>query len=116
MPTTEVQRRHFHEEEHRAKLAEITSLLLHGAHNEVHEVTMTNGTTTTRFPAGTDLNLRITPSTIPVLIPLTFNATITPAGIHFIPYPSTRGIGYIVFTHLSTANTDQTFALLLFGD
>jgi hypothetical protein len=50
MPTEEVPRKMMDEKEHRLRLAVVTGQLLHGAHNEVHDLTLCAGALFSRFP------------------------------------------------------------------
>ena len=114
-------------EVHRRRLAETVNKLLLGYHNEVHDVTMSNGAATTRFPAGALLLERITPDTVPLLSPLTIEAALLlchGAATHGAPAPGSSAtpmfhvssVGYITFTHASVASANHHFKLLLFGD
>lgn len=114
-------------EVHRRRLAETVNKLLLGYHNEVYDVTMSNGAATTRFPTGALLLKRITPDTVPVLVPLTLEAAVLlrhGATTHGAPAPGasatplfhTSSVGYITFTHASVASALFQFKLLLFGD
>jgi hypothetical protein len=114
MPTQSVQISLPNLKDHLRRLSNAVNMLLRGAHNEVHDVTMTNGVALTRYPAGTDLLSRITPSTVAVLVPTTLNAaTLLYQPIHVV---AVMNVGFINFQHAATANLDQDFKLILFGD
>ena len=55
MPTTFVPTSWPEVKAHLRQAATAINSLLAGAHNEVHDVTMASGTTTTRYPAGTEI-------------------------------------------------------------
>jgi hypothetical protein len=169
--------------QHRIELSQKVNKLLLGYHNEIHDVTITDWTTLTRFPiqtgaaitafaagaagwttatsnghglsdgdlvvvnknasyegtypvantaantfdfqkafigGGTGLwwwaltHPRITPDTVPVLLPVTANAfALAYAANYIVP---TMYVGYIEFVHDLNAAVDLDFKLILFGD
>ena len=119
MPTTHLPDRWTDDHNFLRRVQSLVNRILHGAHNEVHDITMSNGAVTTRFPAGTDLLERITPSTVCVLVPTTISAAqmqqggaaVAPNYLWAVP-----NIGYITFNHAAIAAADLDFKLLLFGD
>ena len=101
-----------------SRIATTVNLLLGGAHNEVHDITMSAASATTRFPAGTDMLRRITPSTIPILIPTHLNACTLLYDFPWIFWAVTisdKG-GALTFTHGGAGGANCDFKLLLFGD
>lgn len=115
MPTTYIPLRWYDLKDHVYRIATTINMLLQGAHNDVYDFTATAGVGITVFPSTGTLE-RITPATVPVLVPMTYNAQVAPGPIPFAIWPQTIGVGSITFWHSNTANADQDFKLLLFGD
>jgi hypothetical protein len=90
-------------------LAEKINNVMKGKMNNTLLVTLVNGATST-----TVTDPRIGPSSALILTPLTTHAA---ALLYGTPYvlPTQQNAGSVVFTHASTANTDQNFILTIDG-
>lgn len=91
---------------HRRLIAELVNRLLGGKMNCTLEVTLTHSATTT-----TITDSRIGGSSHFSFCPLTANAVTSLGSL----YVSARAKGSAILTHASSANTDQTFSIGIFG-
>lgn len=94
------------EKEHRRQIARLANGLLQGKQNNVIQVTLTpSSTTTTVIDRRIGANTGIFPSA------LTAHAAAALGAL----YVSAQQNGQATLTHANSANTDQTFNLLLVG-
>jgi len=97
-----------------SRVASVINRLLAGAHNEIHDVTLANNAATTRYPSGTDVLERITPSTVVLLMATHADAlTLEHTSPYILAVPD---VGHIDFAHAAIASANHTFKMILFGD
>lgn len=94
------------EKEHRRQIARLANSLLQGKTNNVIQLTLNPGVTTTVVT-----DKRIGANTGIFFSALTANAAAALAAL----YVSSQQNGTATLTHANSANTDQTFNLLLVG-
>lgn len=97
------------EVEHRRKIARTANLALGGKLNAVTSITLTPSATST-----TIIDERIGANTFIGLFPRTANAVTAQISGLFIAVNAKKA-GQATLTHASSANTDQTFDVLLIG-